>query len=283
MRNAERFEASLQQAIDAVYARLPRHPPTPEALRRCRIISHRGEHDNRTILENTLPAFDAALHSGLWGIELDVRWTSDGHPVAFHDADCARLFGCAARVGACTWQELHARFPAIPRLEEVITRYGRRLHLMVEMKGLLPERAETLRGRFKELFGRLRPGEDFHILSLVPDYFTGLDFLPREIFLPIARYNVRGLSRLALQEGYGGLTGHYLLVTQALIRRHAEAGQRVGTGFVDSVGSLYREIQRGVEWVFANGASRLETARRAVLEAAGDAAVSAGGMGGAVG
>ena len=58
----------------------------------CRIISHRGEHDNRNVFENTLKSFDKALESGIFGIEFDLRWTKDLKPVVFHDGNTKRLF-----------------------------------------------------------------------------------------------------------------------------------------------------------------------------------------------
>ena len=66
------------------------------------------------------------------------------------------------------------------------------------------------------------------------------------------------LSRLALQRSLGGLTGHYLLVNRRKIDAHHRAGQKVGTGFVDSANCLFREIHRGVDWVFSNRAAYLQ-------------------------
>ena len=86
-------ERVFQVAVDALFAAWPRPKPEESALRRCRIISHRGEHDNVTVFENTLPAFDMARDHGVWGIECDIRWTKDLVPVVYHDADLRRLSG----------------------------------------------------------------------------------------------------------------------------------------------------------------------------------------------
>ena len=47
-------------------------------------VAHRGIHDNITVPENSLPAFNAAAEAGC-GIELDVQFTKDRQLVVFHD------------------------------------------------------------------------------------------------------------------------------------------------------------------------------------------------------
>lgn len=56
-----------------------------------RPIAHRGLHDaKRGIIENTAPAFEAALAKG-YGIECDLRPAAGGLPVVFHDETLNRL------------------------------------------------------------------------------------------------------------------------------------------------------------------------------------------------
>ena len=43
--------------VDGAMSALPRRVPSRAALERCRIIAHRGEHDNVTVMENTLQAY----------------------------------------------------------------------------------------------------------------------------------------------------------------------------------------------------------------------------------
>lgn len=47
------------------------------------VLAHRGFH--RTAPENTMEAFEEAVSMGVDGIETDVRLSSDGLPVLFHD------------------------------------------------------------------------------------------------------------------------------------------------------------------------------------------------------
>lgn len=55
--------------------------------------------------ENSAAAFQAAAEAGL-GVELDVRATSDGLPVVFHDRDATRMCGNSARIGDMSAHEL---------------------------------------------------------------------------------------------------------------------------------------------------------------------------------
>jgi len=50
------LQNTAMKAIDRVMAGIPWAVPSQLALRNCKIISHRGEHDNISVIENTLPA-----------------------------------------------------------------------------------------------------------------------------------------------------------------------------------------------------------------------------------
>ena len=43
-----------------------------------------------------------------------------------------------------------------------------------------------------------------------------------------------------------------------IIDRHRAAGQEVGTGMIASKRCLFREINRGVKWIFSNSAVELQ-------------------------
>ena len=90
------------------------------------------------------------------------------------------------------------------------------------------------------------------------EMFRLINFAPRSTYLPIARINIHRLSDLAIQKNYGGLRGHYLFLTTRLLRRHKAQHQRVGTGFIASKNCLFRELNRGVDWVFSNHAGKLQ-------------------------
>jgi glycerophosphoryl diester phosphodiesterase len=248
----------LMATVDAVMAAIPRPVPDESALRNCKIISHRGEFDNRKVMENTLPAFLNARAAGVWGIECDIRFTRDGVPVICHDADTARVFGRDILLANTDFVDLREALPAIPTLEELIAEFGGNTHLMLEVKEFSPEHLQDQRDTLAQSLAPLQAGEDFHILSLDAELFTLVNFLPPSTFLPVAETNVSSMSQLSLERGYRGLSGHYLLLTEKLHQRHANAGQIIATGFPRSRNCLYRELRRGIEWIFTNDAVYLQ-------------------------
>jgi len=252
------IERVFHFAADGLFAGLPQPKPGQAALRRCRIISHRGEHDNVAVFENTLAAFDRARDHGVWGIECDIRWTKDLVPVVFHDADLQRLFGDSLVIGQAMFEQLRNEFPRIPTLSEVLTRYGKNMHLMVEIKAeVYPD--PDYQGRIlSQMFSDLVPGEDFHFLALNPQLFKYADFVPSSTYLPVAQLNLQEMSRLSLKENYAGLAGHYLFITDARMRKHQKNRQKVGTAYIRSRNSLFREINRGADWIFSNHACKIQ-------------------------
>jgi glycerophosphoryl diester phosphodiesterase len=224
-------------------------------LSKCKIISHRGQHDNITVYENTLSAFDHALETeGIWGIELDFRWTKDLHPVVAHDPDLLRLFGSNLKISETTLAELKQHCPQVPTLEEVLLRYGGKLHLMVEAKEEHYPQPEKQNMILKDLFAPLQPREDFHLLSLAPEMLVLVKFVDTSAKIPVAVFNAKILSKISLNEKYAGLGGHYLLLHKKIVKQHLDCGQKIGVGYPKSKNNLFREINRGVEWIFCNNA-----------------------------
>jgi glycerophosphoryl diester phosphodiesterase len=108
------------------------------------VIAHRGA--SAYAPENTLAAFDLALHLGCRHLELDVDVTSDGHIVVMHDDTVDRTTDGTRPVGSQTLAELRAldagawfgtQFAGerIPTFVEVLERYQGRVHLHTEIKG----------------------------------------------------------------------------------------------------------------------------------------------------
>jgi glycerophosphoryl diester phosphodiesterase len=112
----------------------------------------------------------------------------------------------------------------------------------------------------------LTPGRDYHFLLLDPDLVGHVDLVPRKYSFLVAELNVRRLSRHCLEMGLGGLTGHYLMLNSSVQQTHSDAGQRIGTGFLHSRNALFRELNRGVEWIFSNRAVKIQGILDAHLE-----------------
>ena len=253
------IEKLFHNIADGLTAALPQALPSKEKLEKCRLVSHRGEHDNRQILENTLPAFDRVMDRGVWGMELDVRWTKDLQPIVFHDADFQRMFGSSSMVNSMTMAEIKSEYSVIPSLEEVILRYGKKLHLMIEIKEEAYPDPEYQSQVMRNLLSQLEPQKDFHILSMTPEMFEIIHFVPHQTFIPVAQTNVHVLSEIAIKKNYGGIAGHYFFITDRLKKRHQGIGQKIGTAYANSRNCLFREINRGIDWVFSDKALKMQS------------------------
>ena len=258
MKLSEPFQDRLMQCIDFYYKFRPQRFPGKDRLRDCKIVAHRGEHDNRTVFENTLEAFELSYESGVWGIEFDIRWTKDLCPVVHHDPDLKRIFKQDLTISDVTLEELKARCPDVPSLNEVLQKYADKLHFMIEIKAENypdPQRQNRI---LNDCFSSLEPRTDFHLMSLTPEMFDLITFVPASSFIAIATTNLSQLSELALNREFRGVAGHYLLMTKSIMARHNQKGQKIGTGYPASKKCLFREINRGVDWIFSNNASELQ-------------------------
>lgn len=262
-------------AVDTLFALQPARLPPRDRLAACRVISHRGEHDNRSVFENTFAAFDALRGSGVFGIEFDVRWTKDLVPVVFHDADLARLFGDPARLDSLTRAELEARRPEIPDLDAFVLRYAGEFHLMCEIKHEPYPDPPRQNARLAAALAPALAQGRCTVLSLVPEMFAWLPDVPAAATMGVSRLNTSTIAAEALAAGRLGFSGHYALIGADRIAVHHAAGQRVGVGFPASRAVLYREVGRGVDFVFTNRARQAEAWRRQALARAAAAGTPA--------
>jgi glycerophosphoryl diester phosphodiesterase len=232
--------------------------PSEEERRRCKIIAHRGVHDGTDILENTLAAFEKAEAAGVWGIECDIRWTRDGIPVVIHDPDLGRVFGLPVAINQVTFQELQSRCARVPSLETVVDRFGGRLHLMIEIKLTANGASHKGSDRLQDILSSLQPVRDYHLMTLHPQALAPFTRIPREAFAAIAYDLPRRYSDWVRRNGWGAICGHYLLMTAPRVQDHQHRGQRVGTGYAAAPNVLYREINRGIDWIFSNHADVMQ-------------------------
>jgi glycerophosphoryl diester phosphodiesterase len=93
------------------------------------VFAHRG--GSALAPENTMAAFDLAVSLGVDGLELDVRFSSDGEVVVHHDRTLERTTSLRGPVAGRTVAELERA--AIPTLRSVLERH-RAVRLIVEMK-----------------------------------------------------------------------------------------------------------------------------------------------------
>jgi len=102
-------------------------------------IAHRGLHDIRNgALENSLPAFEAAINHG-YAIELDVQLSSDGEAMVFHDHNLERLTNDTGSIHDVMAADLNKLAYAdgvgtIPTLAQVLEFVAGRVGLVIEIK-----------------------------------------------------------------------------------------------------------------------------------------------------
>ncbi len=244
--------------VDTWHRVIPRRPLSAQQIRDVRIISHRGERTTQ-IAENTFAAFDP-LTDKVWGLECDVRYSRDGVPMVFHDPDLARIYGCNDQLCTLDAAEMRRRFPTTPTLAELVSRYGGRLHLMLEFKAEMRLQPEAQLRATREALGTLKPGRDYHLMSL--DCPT-LDWMSQgfdpSALVPIARSNVEQMSAYARDQACAGLAGHYALLSRRRNQTHRALGQWVGVGFPDSINALRFAVQQGATHIFTNQALAVQS------------------------
>lgn len=242
-----------EKLTDKIFSMIPRTNPDAKVLSNTRLIAHRGMHNNpQGIIENTLPAFNLAQQAGCWGIEFDIRATSDGVLVVNHDASLNRLWGPDRLICDVSFENLRALEPSIPTLTEVVASYGKRMHLYIELKAPFSE-FEALAKDLQDL----TPGQDYHLLTLDESIFNNVDLFSRQCMLLVATFNVKQYCDLSIKKDYAGVLGNYLLMNNKYVRQLQQAQKIVGVGFVDSQNSLYRELGRGVDYIFTNRVDKL--------------------------
>lgn len=99
--------------------------------------AHRGLHGGNRA-ENTMSAFLAAAEAG-YGIELDVRLSSDGEVVVFHDDTLSRAAGIDTAVSDMAAADLAAldlfgKGEGVPKFSDVLSAVGGRVPILIEIK-----------------------------------------------------------------------------------------------------------------------------------------------------
>ena len=130
---------------------------------------------------------------------------------------------------------------------------------MVEVKEELYPEPEKQVLILKNLFSDLEPAKDFHLISLDPQMLEKINFLDNTAKILVAEFNVNELSRIALEKNYAGFAGHYILLRNKVVRKHLKSGQKIGVGYPKSKNSLFRELNRSIDWIFSNDAVGLNS------------------------
>lgn len=213
------------------------------------IVGHRG--DPAHAPENTLASVRSAIAKGAKAVEVDVRRSSDGVWIAFHDSTLQRITGHRGNVARVRWRvlrSLDAGGDRIPRITEVLNLCGRRgVRVILDVK---------VRDREKELFrilqrsgwldrvivgaGTLPTLKRWRRLLTVTPLFWVTGF--RSAITP---YRVNQARRLKLT----GLLAYRGWVTQAALQRAHRSGLKLYVWTVRTPAQLKRFVALGVDGI----------------------------------
>jgi glycerophosphoryl diester phosphodiesterase len=238
--------------------------PWFKKLPKTAVIAHRGA--SKDAPENTLSAFELAVSQGADAIELDVKLCATGEPVVIHDRTVNRTTNGSGEVGslalarlkeldAGSWFDREFAGEAIPTLDEVFRRVGRRILINVELTNYrqpfdrLPEAvARVVQNREMETrvwFSSFNPISLRRIRRLLPDAPVGLLLVRggerkfiRRIAGWIARYD-------AVHPEYSDLHEEY-------VRRLHQDGMPVFSYTVNDPGDIRRTAAMGADGVITD-------------------------------
>ena len=247
-----------EQSVNLAFRLIPRKTPSHDRLTKARIIAHRGAHRLAGVKENTMAAFTPLVRHGVWGMECDVHFSKDLIPIISHDDNAMRVFNQPIKFSELTLAEIKKRCPEIPTLAEIVQVFGKQLHLMIEIKSIPIINLGAQQAILSDILQPLCAGEDFHILMLNPDMVELVHFLPKHSLIAVALTNTRQISQFVSANHWGGIAGQFLLLSNPIITHHQMRKQIVGSGFLTSKFALFRELNRGVYWIFTNHPLRLQ-------------------------
>lgn len=209
------------------------------------LLGHRGCRGPFT--ENTFAAFDYALESGCDGFEFDVRSSSDGVPVIWHDARLRGRFISRDSFGSLRQRCLISRAkPALElcELEAVLARYSQTAWMDIELK------VRGLEAQVAELLRRYRP-QRFVVSSFQRKVLRELHRI--DTALPLGFI----FKRMPADRVWRSLPVQYVmpkvdLLTAARVRQFHDAGMKVLTWTVNQPSAMRRLAAAGVDGIIGD-------------------------------
>lgn len=200
------------------------------------LLGHRGARASARIAENTFTSFDLALQHGCDGFEFDVRRTACGTPVVCHDPKVGKL--TVARAEA-------SQLPQLPRLDDVIRRYGRRAFLNIELK------VEDLESSVLAALNQYPPEQGHVVSSFLPDVVMELEARSSQVCIGII---CETAAQLALWRDLpvDCVISHQSLVNRLLVRGIHAAGHKIVVWTVNEKEAMIRLAEWGVDGIISD-------------------------------
>ena len=200
------------------------------------LLGHRGSRVSAGIPENTFASFDLALTHGCDGFEFDVRLTACGNALVCHDP----------KVGQISIARAQARqLPQLPRLDEVIDRYGQLAFLDIELK------VKDLESKVLAALSKCPPAQGYVVSSFIPDVVMDLEARSSSVCIGLICETADQLARWrALPVDYVIL--HQSLVNRLLVQDIHRAGCRVFVWTVNDQQTMRRLADWGVDGIISD-------------------------------
>ena len=215
------------------------------------LIAHRTAMGLRP--ENTIVGIEAAIASGVDGVEIDVRATRDGVAVLMHDASLARTTDDPRDVEAVTLDELRALRVLDPHGDigpQPVPTFAEALqataatHLVIEVKQTGIEDLVARAVRDADALGRCS------LCAFDAAVCAASAAVMPEVPVSLLAAPNRDAAEVLAQAADLGLAGvslHYSMVDERLVRDAHDAGLSVATWTVNDVAEAARLHTAGVD------------------------------------
>ena len=205
------------------------------------LLGHRGSRASTGIPENSFASFDLALEHGCDGFEFDIRLAACGTAVVCHDPKVGKTAIARARA-----QQL----PQLPRLNDVIQRYGHRAFLNIELK------VKDLETKVLAALGEFPPTQGYVVSSFIPDVVMDLEARSSSVAIGIICETAAQLARgRLLPVDY--VIPHQSLVDQLLVQDIHDSGLRILVWTVNDTEAMLRMANWGVDGIISDETERL--------------------------
>ena len=233
------------------------------------VLGHRGGRGEGWPPENSLAAFARAIDEGADGVELDVRLTADGVPIALHDPTLTRTTGgldtrAVHRLAYADLPPLRglAGGERIPRLIDALAALRGRI-VNVEIKsdvapasrlGDVPDRLRLVRAAAAAV--KSVPGADVVFSSFDPLVVVALAAIaprvPRAILVGASTPRAATALPLAMKPAVAAVHLEESLFTKLRAERLARSGLRLAAWTVNDPERAAALVALGIAWIITD-------------------------------
>jgi glycerophosphoryl diester phosphodiesterase len=200
------------------------------------LLGHRGARSSPGIPENTFASFDLALKHGCDGFEFDVRVTACHTAVVCHDPKVGKVAVSTARA---------VDLPQLPRLDDVLRRYGPGAFLNIEIK------VADLESIMLAALNEHPPAQGYVVTSFLPDVIMELEARNAKVSIGIICEKPAQLARgRDLPIDY--IVLHHSLVDRLLVRDLHSAGHKIFVWTVNQGKEMLRLADWGVDGIISD-------------------------------